>query len=78
MMVCRVSFWVTVTLTSNIVLRIIVSGTYLIYYLSLELQIWCLVASWDGSVMYFVLGHCDLDIFSRIIVSGAYLLYYLR
>ena len=34
------------------------------------------ILEWQ-SVMYQVLGHCDLDLFSRIIVSGAYLLYYL-
>ena len=34
-------FRVTVTLTSDIVLRIIVSGAYLFYSLRLEFQIWC-------------------------------------
>ena len=35
------------------------------------------IVGWQ-SVMYQVLGHCDLDLFSRIIVSGVYILYYLR
>ena len=43
-------FRVTVTLTSDLVFRIIVSGVYLLYYLSWESHIWCLVASWDGRV----------------------------
>ena len=34
-------FWVTVTLTSDVVLRIIVPGAYLLYSLRLEFQIWC-------------------------------------
>ena len=45
-------FWVTVTLTltSDLVLRIIVSGAYLLYYLRQESQIWCVDASWDDEV----------------------------
>ena len=38
----------------------------------------CLVTSWDSSVMYQFLVHCDLDLISRIILSGAYLIYYSR
>ena len=38
-------FWVTLTLTSDLVCRIIVSGAYLLYYLRLEFQIWCVDAS---------------------------------
>ena len=40
------------TLTSDLVLRIIVSGAYLLYSLSEEFQIWCVDTSWDSSVMY--------------------------
>ena len=40
-------FRVTVTLTSDLVLRIIVSRAYLLYYLRKESQIWCVDASWD-------------------------------
>ena len=35
-------------LTSDLVLIIIVSGAYLLYYLRRESQIWCVNASWDG------------------------------
>ena len=33
-------FWATVTLTSDLIFIIIVSGAYLLYYLSWESQIW--------------------------------------
>ena len=42
-------FWVTVILTSDLVFRIIMFGEFSLYYLSKETQIWCVVASWDGS-----------------------------
>ena len=38
------------TLTSDLVLRIIVSGAYLLYSLIEEFQIWCVDASWDSGV----------------------------
>ena len=41
-------FLATVTLTSDLVLIIIVSGAYLLYYLGRESQIWCVNASLDG------------------------------
>ena len=34
-------------LTSDLVLIIIVSGAYLLYYLRRESQIWCVNVSWD-------------------------------
>ena len=37
--------------------RIIVSGAYLLYYLKMASQIWCMDASLNGD-----LGHCDLDL----------------
>ena len=43
-------FRVTVTLTSDLVFRIIVSIAYLLYYLRQESQIWCVGASWDDEV----------------------------
>ena len=42
--------WVTVTLTSELVFRIIMSGAYLLYYLRYESQIWCLGEYLDGGV----------------------------
>ena len=73
-------FWVTVTLTSDLVNRINMSGAYLLYYLRKEFQIWCMDASLDGDMSRTILGHCDFDheLVSRIIVSRAYSLYYLR
>ena len=47
-------FPVTVTLTSDLVIRIIVSGAYLLYYLRLESQIWCVDASWDDKVSHTI------------------------
>ena len=44
------------------ILRIIVSGAYLIYYLREESQIWCMDTSLDADVSYIILGHCDLDL----------------
>ena len=54
-------FLATVTLTSDLVLIIIVSGAYLLNYLRRESQIWCVNASWDGWVSCTIFGHCDLD-----------------
>ena len=47
---------VTVTLTSDLVFRIIVSGAYLLYYLRWESQIWCVDASWDDKVSHTIIG----------------------
>ena len=49
-------FRVTVTLTSDLVFRIIVSGAYLLYYLRKESQIWCVDASWDDEVSRTIIG----------------------
>ena len=56
---------VTVTMTFDLVFRIIMSGAYLLYYLRKESQIWCVNASGDGGwrmeecpVPFS--GHCDL------------------
>ena len=43
-------FRVTVTLTSDLVFRIIMSRAYLLYYLRKESQIRCVDASWDDEV----------------------------
>ena len=55
-------FRVTVTLTSDLVFRIIVSGAYLLYYLRKESQIWCVVASWDEEVSRTIIGSLDLEL----------------
>ena len=64
MVECHVFFHVIVTLilTSDLVLRIIVSGAYLLYYLREESQIWCVNASWEGGVSCTFTGICGLDL----------------
>ena len=47
---------VTLTLTFDLVFRIIVSGAYLLYYLRWESQIWCVDASWDDEVSRTIIG----------------------
>ena len=56
MMGCHIPFKVTVTLTSDLVLRIIVSGAYLLHSLSEEFQIWCVATSWDSGVSGTIFG----------------------
>ena len=53
-------FQVTVTLTSDLVLRIIMDGAYLTFF---EVGIPNLVvdASWVGNVSHPFSSHCDLD-----------------
>ena len=55
-------FQVTAILTSDLVLRIIVSGAYLLYNLRYESQIASLDASWDDGVSCSIYSHCDLDL----------------
>ena len=78
MVIFRVPFWVTVTLTSDLVFRIIVSDqiSYIIWARNPKFGVWlhrgmaeCHVPSF-GSLWHWLI--------SRIIVSGVYLLYYLR
>ena len=47
---------VTLTLTSDQVFRIIVSGAYLLYYLRLDPQIWYVDASWNEEVSRIKIG----------------------
>ena len=49
-------FRVTVTLTFDLVFRIIMSGAYLLYNLRYESQIWYLGASLDDGVSYVIYG----------------------
>ena len=39
----------------DLVSRIILSGSYLLYYLMYESQIWCFDSSWDGGVVNIIL-----------------------
>ena len=48
-------FRVTVTLTSDLVFRIIVSGAYLILFEEGS-RIWCVGASWDDEVSRTIIG----------------------
>ena len=68
---------VTVTLTSDLVLMIIVSGAYLLHYLRKESQFWCMNASCDDGVsctILWVTVTLTSDLVFRKIVSGEYLL----
>ena len=56
MVECLYHLWVTVTLTSDLVFRKIVSGAYLLYYLMYESQIWCVDATFDGGESHTILG----------------------
>ena len=53
-------FWVT--LTSDLVFRIIMSRAYLLYNLRKESQIWCVDAYWDDEVLGTIIGLCDLEL----------------
>ena len=46
---------VTVTLTSDLVFRIIMSKAYLLYYLRKESKIWCVDASLDDDVSHTII-----------------------
>ena len=48
-------FRVTVTLTSDLVFRIIMSRAYRVYYLRYESQIWCVDASWDDEMLHIII-----------------------
>ena len=67
-------FRVTVTLTSDLVLRIIVFAASLIFF---EVGSPILVCGW-WSVVYHLRVTLTFDPVLRIIVSGAYILYNLR
>ena len=76
----HIPFRVTVTLTSDLVLRILVFGVYLIFF---EVGIPNLVCicnlGWWSLTCYFrATVTLTSDLVLIIIVSGAYLLYYLR
>ena len=79
---CHILFPVTVTLTSDLVLRIIVIGAYiyLIFFESGVPNLVCICILGWGSVTYHFRVTVTLtsDLVLIIIVPGAYLLYYLR
>ena len=56
MMGCHIPFLGHCDLTSDLVLRIIVSGAYLLYSLSEEFQIWCVDASLDRGMSCAIFG----------------------
>ena len=59
---CHLPFWVTVTLTSDLVLMIIVSGAYLILFeIGIPILVYESILGW-WSVLYHFMGHCDLDL----------------
>ena len=66
-------FGVTVTLTSDLVLRIIVFRAYLLYSSK-----FCVYMHLGDTHHFWVTVTLTSDLVLIIIVSGAYLLYYLR
>ena len=72
--------WVTVTLTSDLVLRKIVSGAYLILLKVGIPNLVCGCNFWWGSVTYhfWVTLTLTSELVCSVIVSRTYLLYYLR
>ena len=67
--ICNLGWWsltcyfrATVTLTSDLVLIIIVSGAYLLYYLRREFQIWCVSNLGMVECLVPFMGHCDFDL----------------
>ena len=55
-------FWVTLILTFDLVCSIIMSRTYLLYYLRWESQMCGMDTSLDDDASHTILGHCDLDL----------------
>ena len=53
---CHIPFSGHCDLTSDLVLRIIVSGAYLLHSLRWGFQIWCVDASLDGGVSCTIFG----------------------
>ena len=68
--------WVTVTLTSDLVYRIIMFGAFfsILFELGIPNLLCGCIFGWQSDMYQFF----DLDLISRIILSGAYLIYYLR
>ena len=77
---CHIPFRVTVTLTSELVSRIIEFRAYLIFFEVGIPNLMCICILGWGSVTYhfWVTLTLTSDLVLIIIVSGAYLLYYLR
>ena len=62
MMECHIPFLVTVTLTSDLVLRIIVFRTYFLYSLRKEFKFGVYMHLGMRECHFLFLGHCDLDL----------------
>ena len=54
MVECHLYFLVTLTLTSDLICRIIMSKTYLLYYLRWESKICCMDTSLDADVSHTI------------------------
>ena len=77
---CHIQFRVTVTLTSNLVLRIIVLSISLIFFeVGIPNLVCICILGWRSVTYHFrVTVTLTSDLVLIIILSGAYLLYYLR
>ena len=76
----HIPFWVTVTLTSDLVLRIFVFGAYLLFFeVGIpNLECICILGWWSLTFYFLAIVTLTSDLVLIIIVSGAYLLYSFR
>ena len=73
---CSKSFWVTVTLLSDLVSRIIVSWAYLFYNIWCKNPKFCVRMHLRMIECHILsLGHCDLDLLSRICINSVHIFY---
>ena len=66
-------FRVTVTLTSDLVFRIIMSRAYLLSYLRWGSQIWCVDASWEDEVSHTIIKSLTLNLTSDLVSRNWYI-----
>ena len=76
---CHIPFWVTVTLTSGLVLRTSVQSISLIFFEVRIPNLVCIcILGWESVTYLFRVTVTLASDLVLIIVSGAYLLYHLR
>ena len=59
---CHKPFWVTVTLTSDLVFKNYCAQSISPILFDVGIPIWGGDSSWDGRVVHTILSHFDLDI----------------
>ena len=56
----------------DLILRVIVSGAYLLYSLSRNSKFGVLMHLWMAKCLILFSGHCDLDLVSRISITSIF------